>query len=69
MTLIEFLEKQRCEKFGMGENEFADYLGMSRTTYYWLKKGRKASPRLLDTLSFKLNVPKEKLNKLQGGLK
>lgn len=69
MTLIEFLEKQRCEKFGLSEGEFADYLGMSRTTYYHLKKGRKASSNLLTKISFKLSVPKEKLNKLQGGLK
>ena len=56
-------------KRGHSKSEFIHFLGISRVTFLNIENDKKVGSFVLDKISKKLDIPKEKLCKMQGGLK
>lgn len=60
------LNRER-RKRGMNKTEFIRYLGISRVTLLKIENEERVGSYILDKISVKLDKPKEKLCKMQGG--
>lgn len=62
------LNRERVKR-GFNKTEFVAYLGISRVTYLNIENDKRVGSFVLDKISQKLDIPKEKLCRMQGGLK
>lgn len=60
--LYEYCEERRT-KLGLSKAEFCAFLGISKPTYWRLRESGQASPHLLDRISSRFLISREKLLK------